>query len=239
MRLWITEFRKNGMNMEKIGIVVAMDKEFSLMEDLLTDRKTESPGGLRICTGTTGGKEICLMKTGIGKVAAATGINWMYFHYRPQAVINSGVAGGIGKDLKVGDIVAGEACCYHDVDCGEGNECGQVQGFPSRFVADARLLEAVSHQQVRKGLICTGDQFITDSERLRRILLDFPEAAAVDMESAAMAQVCHIWKIPFLSLRVVSDTPCAENDNMVQYEDFWNNAPRINFELVRKLLLSI
>lgn len=222
--------------MEKIGIVVAMDKEFVLMEDLLTEKTEREEGGLRICTGKVGGKDVCLMKSGIGKVAAATGINWMYFNYGPQAIVNSGVAGGLGKDLKVGDIVAGTACCYHDADCGEGNERGQIQGFPTLFPADPRLLEAVSHQDVQKGLICTGDQFITDSERLRQIRRDFPQVLAVDMESAAMAQVCFMWKIPFLSLRVVSDTPCAENDNMAQYVDFWDQAPRRNFELVRNLL---
>lgn len=225
--------------MKKIGIVVAMDKEFALLEDLLENRKDVSTATFRICVGEVDGKEVCLMKSGIGKVAAATGINWMKFEYHTDMVINSGVAGGLGSDVNVGDVVAGSRCCYHDVDCGPESEHGQVQGFPPFFQADATLLEAVSHQDVKKGLICTGDQFITDTRQLMEIKANFPEVAAVDMESAAMAHACYIWNIPFLSLRVISDTPGKDGDNTQQYADFWEKAPRKNFELVRALLKSL
>ncbi len=225
--------------MKKIGIVVAMDKEFALFRDLLEDSAESTPLGMRLCEGRVGGKQVFLMKSGIGKVAAATGVNLLCAEASPEAIVNSGVAGGIGEGLCVGDTVAGTECCYHDVDCGEGNETGQVQGFPARFAADAGLLEAAGRLHVKKGLICTGDQFITDSERLQGILKNFPQALAVDMESAAMAQVCHMRKVPFLSLRIISDTPCAQNDNMAQYKDFWTQAPLRNFELLRNLLREL
>lgn len=225
--------------MKKIGIVVAMDKEFALFRNLLEGSVETSPLGMRLCEGRVGDKHVYLMKSGIGKVAAATGVNLLCAEASPEAIVNSGVAGGIGAGLRVGDIVAGTECCYHDVDCGEGNETGQIQGFPARFVADAVLLEAALRQNVRKGLICTGDQFITDSARLQEILRNFPQALAVDMESAAMAQVCHMRKVPFLSLRIISDTPCAKNDNMAQYKDFWTQAPLRNFELLRTLLRAL
>lgn len=222
--------------MQKIGVVVAMGKEFELLARLLEERSETSPLGMRLCKGRVGNKQVFLMKSGIGKVAAATGVNLLCAEEMPDAVLNSGVAGGIGEGLQVGDVVAGTECLYHDVDCGEGNEKGQVQGFPARFAADAVLLEAARRQGVKTGLICTGDQFITDSTRLQDILKNFPQALAVDMESAAMAQVCHMRKVPFLSLRIISDTPCAQNDNMAQYKDFWTQAPLRNFELLRKLL---
>ena len=225
--------------MSKIGIVVAMDKEFALFEDLLEEKKDISSAGFRILTGRTGGKKICLMTSGIGKVAAATGINLLRSLYQPYLVVNSGVAGGLGEGLQPMDIVAGTEYVYHDVDCGPGNEYGQVQGFPARFKADAGLLEAVSRHGVKQGLFCTGDQFITSSEQIENIRKHFPDVQAVDMESAAMAQVCHIWNIPFLSLRIISDTPGRHADNMGQYQDFWKQAPGLNFELLHSLLAEL
>lgn len=222
--------------MNRIGIVVAMDKEFALLENLLQDKKDVSAQGFRIAIGKVANKEMVLMKSGIGKVAAATGINLLQYAYAPQAIVNSGVAGGLGDDVEVGDVVAGAACVYHDVDCGAGNEYGQVQGFPARYVADAGLLKAVSGETVKRGLICTGDQFIQDPKQLQVIKAGFPEVMAVDMESAAMAQVCHIWHIPFLSLRIISDTPGKKADNFSQYNDFWTIAPQKNFNLVHRLI---
>lgn len=226
-------------NRKRLGVVAAMDKEYLLLKELLDNPKEESIAGFRLCTGTSGGKEICLMKSGIGKVAAATGINLMKYRYAPEAVINSGVAGGMREDLQVGEIVAGTHCVYHDVDCGTGNEYGQVQGFPARYAADACLLAAVKRQQVKDGLICTGDQFIQDPGQLESIRRHFPEVTAVDMESAAMAQVCHIWQISFLSLRIISDTPGRKADNMAQYNDFWELAPQRNFAVLKDLLAAI
>ena len=222
--------------MSKIGIVVAMDKEFALFEKLLDEKKDISSAGFKIMTGRMDNKKICLMTSGIGKVAAATGINLLRSLYQPDMVVNSGVAGGLGENLKTGDVIAGTEYVYHDVDCGPGNEYGQVQGFPARFKADARLLEAVSRQGIRSGLFCTGDQFISDPEQLKKIRKHFPEVQAVDMESAAMAQVCCIWNIPFLSLRIISDTPGRHEDNLGQYYDFWKQAPEQNYELLRSLI---
>ena len=225
--------------MKRIAVVVAMDKEFSLLEDLLQDKKDGALSGFRLATGRVADKEVVLMKSGIGKVAAATGINLIKYEYAPQALINSGVAGGMDRSLEVGDVVAGDYCVYHDVDCGMGNEYGQVQGFPARYAADPGLLQAVRHENVRQGLICTGDQFIQDPVQLESIRKHFPEVLAVDMESAAMAQVCRIWRIPFLSLRVISDTPGKKAGNMSQYNDFWTMAPKKNFELLKNLLTEL
>ena len=224
---------------KRIAIVVAMDKEFALLEDLLQDKQDVSRQGFRIAAGRVEDKEVVLMKSGIGKVAAATGVNLLQYDYAPQALINSGVAGGMDSCLEVGDVVAGDFCVYHDVDCGTGNEYGQVQGFPARYAADAHLLSAVKGAGVKQGLICTGDQFIQDPQQLQAIKKHFPQVLAVDMESAAMAQVCHIWQIPFLSLRVISDTPGKKADNMSQYNDFWTLASKKNFTLLKDLLSKL
>ena len=86
---------------------------------------------------------------------------------------------------------------YIDVWCGEGNAYGQVQGFPTFFRGDDTLyncaLSLDTETPIHGGLICTGDKFITDRTELNAIKQNFPEGLAVDMESAAIAQVCHIW----------------------------------------------
>ena len=125
--------------------------------------------------------------------------------------------------VAVGDTVLGAQTAYHDVWCGEGNLPGQVQGLPQRFDADPALLQKAlalpAAQPVHSGLICTGDWFVTTAQEDEKILKTYPEALACDMESAAIAQVCHHYGVPFLSFRIISDTRVGGHD-MQAYADF-------------------
>ena len=189
--------------------------------------------------GRMGANEIVLSRCGIGKVNAAVGTMRLIGEEGPDCIISSGVAGGIDRSLEVMDIVVAEETVYHDVWCGEGNEKGQVQGLPPRFESDARLCRAALHgsgKNVKHGLTCTGDQFITSKEELAKIKSDFPEALAVDMESAAIAQVCHLQGVPFMSIRIVSDTPGATADHFAQYKDFWKELSDRSFSNIQAIL---
>lgn len=224
-----------------ILLVVAMQSEYDLMSHIMTNVTTDSHRGVRCCIGTVTGKRVILMQSGIGKVNAAVRVADVIRNEQPDYVINSGVAGGIGAGLRPGDIVVGARTCYHDVWCGEG-EWGQIQGLPLYFEADRHLIEVseeVVDERARIGLICTGDQFVSDVEQLDLIRSRFPDGQAVDMESTAIAQVCHLYSVPFLSLRVVSDTPGMVNDNTSQYFDFMTDAPKATFEVVKRLLENI
>ena len=157
--------------------------------------------------------------------------------FHPAMVVNTGVAGGTGAGnppARVLDLVLASEIAYHDVWCGPGTERGQAAGFPARFAcplpADIRRSLGA-----REGLLASGDIFVDDPADLRRILALYPDAIAVDMESAAIAQVCALKDVPFVCLRVVSDTPGAEG-NMAAYTDFWNAAPERTFESVVRLL---
>ena len=103
--------------------------------------------------------------------------------------------------------MAGVKVVYHDVDCGPENELGRVQGLPLYYEADAQLLQAAlqlhTDTRVVGGLICSGDQFVSDPAQLARIKQRFPEGMAVDMESGALAQVCHLYGVPFLSFEFI------------------------------------
>lgn len=229
--------------MGKIGIIVAMTSEFNLVNVLLEEKHERHVNGFSFVEGRLDGKEVVLAKSGIGKVCAAVGVSEMIREYSPACIVNTGVAGGIDASLQVMDIVVGGRTVYHDVWCGEGNAYGQIQGLPAFFEADARLLKAAlsieSDVRLLNGLICTGDQFITDRVALNKIKDHFPEGFAVDMESCAMAQVCYLYRVPFLSFRIISDTPGRTDDHSLQYREFWTIAPEKSFEVLRQLIARV
>lgn len=220
----------------KIGVIIAMDIEYRQMRDALGND-----------TGRLGNNEIVLWQCGIGKVNAAIGTMRLMSQHRPDAIISTGLAGGIDEKMQVMDVLAATQCVYHDVDCGVGLGCqlGQVQGLPARFDADKRLVEHASSVQLSpderlmKGLICTGDQFITDWDRLNVIKTNFPEGMACDMESAAIAQTCHLAGVPFLSLRVISDTPGRTDNHQQQWEDFLASMCDRSFRFVKRYLETL
>lgn len=197
-------------------------------------------GGCEFHRGKVGRHDVIAMQCGIGKVNAAIGTLTLVNSFLPDFVINSGVAGGADQSISVMDVVAGARVAYHDVWCGPESELGQVQGLPLYFEGAKRLLDLVPNREgIHKGLICSGDQFIDTLDAVSRIKGNFPEALAVDMESGAIAQVCHLNKVPFLALRVISDSPGASHDNTRQYLDFWADAPQETFNLVKDIITRL
>ncbi len=211
-----------------------MDIEYRQMHDAI--------GG---DTGRLGNNEIILWQCGIGKVNAAVGTMRLIQEHHPDAIISTGLAGGIDPLMRVMDVLAATQCVYHDVDCGVGLGCerGQVQGLPTRFDADPHLLdhalEVKGDAALRTGLICTGDQFITDRERQNEIKRNFPDGLACDMESTAIAQTCYLQKIPFLSLRVISDTPGNTDNHQMQWEEFLASMCDRSFHFVKQYLETL
>ena len=216
----------------KIGIIIAMDIEYRKM--------CEALGG--DSRGCINGNEIVLWQCGIGKVNAAIGTMRLIEQDHPDCIISTGLAGGIDNCLHVMDVVIGSQTAYHDVWCGMGNELGQVQGLPTRFDADKQLLQcaqAVSEAgqyPAVSGLICTGDQFITDKSELAKIKAKFPDALACEMESAAIAHTCYLHQVPFLSIRVMSDTPGNTDNHQQQWTDFLATMSDQSFHFVKSFL---
>ena len=227
----------------KIGIIIAMDKEFRRISEQLDGLKVEIDGGRKFVTGRLGDNELVLHQCGIGKVNAAIGASEMIRRYNPDLMVSTGCAGGGRTDMEVMDIVASTELAYHDVYCGEAmgkTVYGQVQGMPARYTSPSELVEKAKSvsPRVHAGLIVTGDWFVDSKEKMREIVGHFPEAAAVDMESAAIAQTCHIYGIPFISFRVISDIPLNDT-NAAMYHDFWNTIADNSFETTREFLLRI
>ena len=206
----------------KIALVVAMDTEY---EALRRAGVTE------------------VIKSGVGKAGAARGVTELILQDKPDCIINSGCAGGVAPQLNVLDIVVGTQTAYHDAYCGDGFLPGQLQGQPQRFDADPDLVRAAlavkASHPVHAGLICTGDQFLTTPEDDARILSLYPDALACDMESAAMAQVCLHYGVPFLSFRVISDVHTSHEHAETGYRDFWKNVADDSFGFLKHLIDSI
>ena len=215
----------------KIGMIVAMDKELQQLRPLFPEDK------------------VILQKSGIATVNAAIQAVEMIRQYKPDCIISSGCAGGNGDDINLQDVVVSSELTYHDVYCGKAIDdttvYGQVQGLPVRYQADPYLLQKaqqlsiVNYQlSIHPGLIVTGDWFVDTKEKMREIVGHFPEAKAVDMESCAIAQVCYIYKVPFISFRVISDIPLRDTDAS-QYHDFWNTIAQNSFHVTRTFIESL
>ncbi len=215
----------------KIGIIVAMDKELQQLQRLFCSDNVQ------------------VIKCGIGKVNAALGAQRLINDFHPDAIINSGCAGGNGDDIQIQDIIVGAEVCYHDVYCGTAidttTQYGQVQGLPLRFAADptllqkARQLSIKNHElSIHQGLIVTGDWFVDTKDKMRDIISHFPDAKAVDMESAAIAQTCYLNHVPFISFRVISDIPLRDT-NASQYHNFWDTVAENSFHMTRSFVESL
>lgn len=226
----------------KIGIIAAMSSEYKQVAQLLENKKEYTEGIYEYTEGTIKNNIIILTKCGIGKVNAAVGAVELIRTFQPDCIISTGVAGGIDKCLKVMDVVASARIVYHDVWCGEGNAYGQIQGMPTFFEGNKTLFDCAisldTETPIHGGLICSGDKFITDREELNVIKGNFPEGLAVDMESGSIAQVCHIYKVPFISFRIISDTPGAEN-HWEQYTNFWGEMADRSFGVTKAFLESL
>lgn len=224
----------------KIGIIVAMGKELELLKPMLENISEKVIDDVTFYVGTVGKHDVVAMQCGIGKVNAAIGTVTLITNFRPDAVINSGVAGGADKSVNVMDVVVGERVSYYDVWCGPECDMGRVQGLPLYYEGSPLFLNAIEKREdIKVGLICSGDWFVDKMEEVQKIKANFPDVLAVDMESGAIAQVCCLKKIPFLSMRVISDSPGASNNNLKQYSDFWEAAPQQTFEVLRQMIASI
>ncbi|MBR4365263.1 MAG: 5'-methylthioadenosine/adenosylhomocysteine nucleosidase [Bacteroidaceae bacterium] len=221
----------------RIGIIIAMEKEFRQIAALL-DNKTELHSELfDYVSGNIGEKEIILQRCGIGKVNAAVGTADMIIGYHPQLVISTGCAGASSPDVDVRDVVVGSTVAFHDVYCGPNNAYGQMQDMPPYYNAPRELVEkalAIS-PRVKEGLIASGDWFVDSLDKTKEILSHFPEAIAVDMESGSIAQTCYLFKVPFISFRVISDNALKEN-NIQDYQKFWSELADESFDIVKAFI---
>lgn len=229
----------------KVAIIGAMEEEVTILRDKVENREETVIAGCEYSTGTINEIDVVLLKSGIGKVNAALSTAILLERFQPDYVINTGSAGGFHPNLNVGDAIISSEVRHHDVDVTAfGYEYGQVPNLPAAYQADKKLVEIaeqsaqeVTDMKVAKGLIATGDSFMNDPVRVEFVRSKFPELMAAEMEAAAVAQVCHQFKVPFVIIRALSDIAGKESD--VSFDQFLEKAAVNSTNLVLNFLSKL
>lgn len=229
----------------KIAVIGAMEEEVELLRATLENATTETIANSEYTQGTYKDKDVILLKSGIGKVNAAMSTTILLEKYQPDVVINTGSAGGYDENLDVGAIVISDEVRHHDVDATIfGYEMGQVPQMPAGFKADTRLMEVaeqavaeVGEHQSATGLITTGDSFMNDPIRVEKVRGYFPTMKAVEMEAAAVAQVCYQFATPFVVIRALSDIAGKQSD--ISFDEFLPIAAKHSTQVVLKAIEKI
>ena len=233
------------MSVQTIAVVGAMEQEIELLRESMANVKHVSFGKFSAYEGELAGKRMVLVLSGIGKVNAAVSTSWVIHQFAPDCVINTGSTGGLGKGLKVGDVVIGETVAHHDVDVTAfGYVWGQVPQLPAVFASDLNLIrqaekaaQVFEGAAVTQGLIVSGDRFVHSSEGVAEIRSHFPEVKAVEMEAAAIAQTCHQLEVPFVIIRAVSDSADEKAD--ISFEEFLKTAAVSSAKMVTEIVKSL
>ncbi|MEV0950460.1 5'-methylthioadenosine/S-adenosylhomocysteine nucleosidase [Promicromonospora sp. NPDC050249] len=209
-------------------VLVAMDDEAAPFLDLASEvGEPERVGRAELRHITLAGQPVVLVRSGIGFVnTTAAGTSTILRHGVDVPLISAGSAGGLGKDVAVGDVVLGSRLVNADADARAfGYVLGQVPGMPEAYDAAPRLAGAVRQgaatvagQVLREGTIGSGEKFATADLALR-LRADFPDMLAIDMESAALAQLCHNFGAEFVSVRAVSDLCAPDGTEFLTHVD--------------------
>lgn len=231
--------------MKKIGILGAMDEEVALLKASLADVTETKWKHLTFYQGQLHNMQVVLVKCGIGKVAAALATTVLIEKFAPDAVVNTGSAGGFDTNLNIGDVVIAENVIHHDVDLTHfGYALGQCAGMPEDYRSSNKLIDAaqqaattISDIQFTRGLICTGDAFIGSDEAVAQLRENFPSMKAVEMEGAAIGQTCHMLDVPFLVIRSLSDI--AGKTSSVSFKEYLETAAKNSAQLVMAMVKAL
>ena len=208
-----------------IGIIGAMEIEVAGITAALTDHKTETLCGVTFHTGKLNGTDVVAAKCGVGKVNAAMCTAAMILNYAPSVVINTGVAGGIGEGVKIGNMVVASHTVQYDYDT---TAIGEPTSAKHNAVLE-KYAEKI-YNGVHTGVIATGDRFVADPAFCLQLKAEFG-AISCEMETGAVAQVCAVNKTPFCGLRAISDN--ANDEGSVDFETFAKSSAEKCIELLK------
>jgi len=224
-----------------LGIIGAMKVETDKLISALANKKTTTVANADFVEGTLHGKPVVVCQCGIGKVNSALMAAVMHSIFKVTAIINIGVAGGVAKDIKQGDIVIADKVGQHDYDLTVfGNALGQIDGFKEVFFAcDKPIADKLSATAKKSGYkyhlgpIVSGDQFIHDTKFANNLNTNFG-AIACDMESGAIGHVCQLLGVPFAIMRAISDE--GDDTAVTDYDRFLEEASERSFAVIASYL---
>lgn len=251
------------MKQGRIGIMGAMEEEISSLIGLLTDIQIDNIGGRTYYSGKLNHQEVVVVFSMWGKVAAAITVATLIHKFHIQKLIFTGVAGAIHPDLKIGDVVIGTRFVQHDMDSSPmipryelplikktyiesspdlNNQAAEIirnmleENHLHQLISQEELNQfGITNPQLFMGEIASGDQFISDVEKKHELRTTFPNLLCVEMEGAAVAQVCDAFQIPFLIIRTISD--CADTHAEINFLEFIKEvANKYSMAIVNKLI---
>lgn len=229
-----------------IGIIGAMDEEVQQIVNAMEVKKVENKASMTFNMGTLAGKDVVIVRSGIGKVNAAVCTQILVDDFHVDNVINTGIAGSLKSEIDIADIVISDDVLHHDMDAsGFGYALGQIPRMETlSFKADERLVslakESCAHVipevGVHIGRIVSGDQFISDKSVKKKIVSNFA-GYCTEMEGAAIAQAAYLNHVPFIILRAISDK--ADDSATMDYPTFEAQAIKHSVLLMKELVNRI
>lgn len=232
--------------MENIGIVVAMNEELIEILNIMKEINKKEIYNIIFYEGKVENKNIIVVQSGIGKVNASRTTQILIDKFNIKAIINVGAAGGLNSKLNIGDIVIANKLVQHDFDITAFNhKKGYITGVGDYIECNSELVKTLQNileneknenYNVITGIIASGDIFCTEVKMKNKIFSKF-KADCVEMEGAAIAQVCYLDDIPFIVIRSISDSP--NGNNAIVFDEFVKLASKRCANILKKFLLYI
>lgn len=226
-----------------LGIIGAMEVEVEKLREMMENPQAQTVAGMTFYQGTIKGKDVVVVRSGIGKVNAGLCSQILVDRYHVDGIVNTGIAGSLKNEVNVGDIVLSTVAVQHDMDAtGFGYPVGEIpQMGIKEFPADEhlrKLAEKCCHKanpdiQTFSGRVASGDQFISSREK-KNWIRDTFDAYCTEMEGAAVAQAAFLNQIPYLIVRAISDK--ADDSAHVDYNEFEAKAVEHSVRLMAAML---
>ena len=229
-----------------LGIIGAMEVEVKELREMMENPQAQTVAGMTFYQGTIKGKEVVVVRSGIGKVNAGICSQILVDRYQVEGIINTGIAGSLRNEINIGDIVLATVAVQHDVDAtGFGYPLGEIpqmgiKEFPAdeklRALAEECSKKANPDIQVFCGRVASGDQFISNKEKKNWIQDNF-DAYCTEMEGAAIAQAAYLNNIPYLVVRAISDK--ADDSANMDYSEFEAKAVKNSVRLMEAMIAEL
>lgn len=224
-----------------LGIICAMALEANAIIETVENPKITKISGVEFTSGTIDGKDVVIAVCGVGKVFAAICTEAMILEFHPDIIINSGVAGSLCRDIKIGDTVIAESVVQHDMDTSPlGDPKGLISGINIiNIPCDAQVAKNLAHCcdslgiKNFSGVIATGDTFMSNDSHKKEIA-DMFNAKACEMEGGSVGHVCYVNSIPFCVLRAISDN--ADDGAELTYETFARESAKKTHAVIDKFI---
>jgi len=246
-----------------IGIMGAIPQEINGVVNLLTNKQEHKIGRRSYFTGELNNQKVVVVFSRVGKVAASATVTTLILEFKISELIFTGVAGGIHTDVKIGDIVLGQSLIQHDMNAQPLFPAYEIPMLgKAYFEADSSQLEVATtaileileeqhlhnvisekdldkfniHQpQLHVGLIGSGDLFFSTNSQKEKLQQNLPEILCVEMEGAAVAQVCYEFDIPFIIIRTISDD--ADDHSTLDFNSFIEKISNVySIEIIKNII---